>query len=388
MRQSTISVQAAQETPDSTVFSEESPLLALDLFAGAGGMTLGLERAGFRVIYANELSPDASATYHYNFPGVKLETCDIRKVDAERLHAELGEPRIDVIAAGPPCQGFSSAGRKNSRDPRNSLYKEVIRFAKVFRPRVIVIENVLGMVVARKGKYLAQIEDDLESIGYVPYDKVLSATSFGVPQGRKRVFIIAILPGTPAESIFPKGQRTRVSVSQAIADLSFLGVGEACSEYRLPARSGYQRAMRARATLLHNHESPRHSKLLQRFFSRVPQGVNARNVPRIRSTGKRARLKFHPRRPSHTLTTLPEDFIHYSKNRIPTVREMARLQSFPDHFVFLGPRTTGGPERTRKCPQYTQVGNAVPPLLAESVFRCLAQVLRSPREMLTARTQN
>lgn len=354
--------------------TKEQPL-ALDLFAGCGGMSIGLENAGFKVIYANELNDEAAATYRHNFPSVHLEVKDIRCVDANELNRRLGRPEVDVIAAGVPCQGFSTAGKKNPRDKRNLLCQEVLRFVRVFRPKIVVIENVMGMLTTSRGRFVKRIETGLQALRYHLHHGALMASDYGVPQMRKRLFIMATSVAVPKEELFPRPKGTRISVSQALSDLAFLGVGESAIEYRAPPRSRYQRLMRAKTVKLHNHVSPKHSLRVQKMFASIPQGQEARSVLGNDYSGKRSRCRLHPRKRSRTLTTLPEDYVHYSQNRIPTVREMARLQSFPDHFLFLGPRTTGGPQRKNQCPQYTQVGNAVPPLLAEAVFRNFLKVL-------------
>lgn len=338
-------------------------------------MSIGLEKAGFKVIYANEINQDAAATYSHNFPQVYLENKDIRDVNLSRLNFKLNQPVLSLIAAGVPCQGFSTAGKRNPRDPRNHLYKEVLRFVMKFKPEFVVIENVVGMLYAAKGQFVKRIESRLVEMGYIVHHRVLSAASYGVPQRRKRLFIIGGLRDLPPNLFFPRPFRTRLSVSQALSDLSFLGVGVRADEYRRPPRSAYQKLMRAKSDVLSNHESPNHSRRIQRMFASVPPGVNARTVFGRNYSGKRVRVKLHPRKRSNTLTTLPEDVIHYSQNRILTVREMARLQSFPDRFVFLGPRTTGGRQRKYSCPQYTQVGNAVPPLLAGAVLSNLAELI-------------
>lgn len=349
--------------------------VAMDLFAGCGGMSIGLEKAGFKIIHANEINKDASATYQRNFPDVPLVTGDIRKIDAAVLRRELGYPEVDVIAAGPPCQGFSTAGKRLGNDPRNLLFKEVLRFVEVFRPKVVVIENVLGMVLTAKGKVVKQIVSQLEALGYNAYCRVLVASDYGVPQQRKRVFIIGSLDHIAEEELFPRAEGRKISVSQAISDLAFLGVNESSEKYRWAPRSAYQEQMRSNSKVLFNHKSPNHSSRIQSRFGSVPKGQNGNSFLKGSGTSKRTYIKLDPRAVSMTLTTLPEDFLHYSRKRILTVREMARLQSFPDNFEFLGPRTTGGPRRRLECPQYTQVGNAVPPLMAEAVFRTIASIL-------------
>jgi DNA (cytosine-5)-methyltransferase 1 len=197
----------------------------------------------------------------------------------------------------------------------------------------------------------------------------LVASDFGVPQRRSRVFIICSKKKMAEGKLFPKPKNHReVSIRNAISDLAFLGVGSSSDRYALKPRSKFQKAIRRKSRVLYNHESPNHSEKIQRRFSLVPTGKYGRSSAHYDS-GKRDCFKMDPSKPCRTISTLPEDLVHYSRDRIPTVRELARLQSFPDWFVFHGPRTTGGPRRRLECPQYTQVGNAVPPMLAEAVFR-------------------
>jgi DNA (cytosine-5)-methyltransferase 1 len=347
----------------------------MDLFCGAGGMSIGLEQAGFKVAYAVEINKDAASTYRHNFPHVYLENKDIRSVDFVKLNLKLKRPRVNLIAAGIPCQGFSIAGRRNPRDPRNQLYKQVLRFVEKFKPEFVVIENVVGMLHAAKGRFVKRIESSLRDLGYTVDHRILSASSYGVPQKRKRLFIIGTLLNLSLTKLFPRSLHTRISASQALSDLSFLGVGATTEEYRRPPRSVYQRLMRANSPLLSNHESPKHSHRIQRLFASIPPGFDAHSVFGKNYSGKRVRVKLDPTKRSITLTTLPEDVIHYRQNRILTVREMARLQSFPDDFIFLGPRTTGGLRRKHSCPQYTQVGNAIPPLLAGAVMTNLVDLI-------------
>jgi DNA (cytosine-5)-methyltransferase 1 len=347
----------------------------MDLFAGCGGMSLGLENAGFQVIHANEINKDAAATYQWNFPNVELVVKDIRRINARELKRKLNYPDVDIIAAGPPCQGFSIAGRRRPTDPRNMLFTHVIRFVKEFRPKVVVIENVVGMLRTGKGRVVGKVMKELQRLGYFPHLRVLLASDFGVPQRRERVFIIATSRWITEGELFPKPTGIKVSVAEAISDLAYLGIGDYSDEYLYPPYSTYQKLMRTKATILHNHKSPRHSSKVRKRFASIPWGENGGRMPR-KATSKHTYFRMDPMELSRTLTTLPEDFIHYSQCRIPTVREMARLQSFPDDFVFLGPRTTGGRRRKNECPQYTQVGNAVPPLMAEAVFRNLSDALR------------
>lgn len=349
--------------------------VAIDLLCGSGGMSLGLRNAGFDVVFANEINESAAATYRHNFPGTRLAQCDVRELDPRRLKEEIGVP-VDLVCSGPPCQGFSTAGKRDPDDPRNKLYINVLRFVKVFHPKVVVIENVTGMLRSGNGKTIANIKRGLRWLGYHPHVRRLVASDFGVPQERVRVFIIASRKDIPEDDLYPSPLGMRITVEEAISDLAFLGVDECATEYRLPATTPYQQLMRKDAgPHLYNHESPRHSARIQERFRSIPVGRNGSSFLEQPGTSKHTYIKLDPSEPSRTITTLPEDFIHYSQNRIPTVREMARIQSFPDDFVFLGPRTTGGPRRKQECPQYSQVGNAIPPRMAQAVFKNLAVVL-------------
>ena len=369
----------APQVDEKTLSLGEGPGLnqptAIDLFAGCGGMSLGLKNAGFKILYANEINRSAAATYRHNFPGVPLEVRDIRRVSAKGLYKRLGKPRVDVLAAGTPCQGFSVAGKRKAEDSRNQLYKEVLRFAKAVHPRFIVLENVAGMLARRNRGIARDVVKGLRKIGYHPRMKVLTASHFGVPQRRKRVFVIAGAEAIPRSELFPKGKGETVSVSAAIADLAFLRSGENACEYRLAPRTAYQQRMREGSEALCNHQSTEHSARIQRRFRSILPG---KRHPTWGATRKQTHFRLHPYRLSNTLTSIPEDSIHYRQSRGLTVREMARLQSFPDSFEFLGPRTTGGERRKHESPQYTQVANAVPPLMAGAVFRKLMPLLAAP----------
>ena len=350
-------------------------LRAMELFAGCGGMSLGLKRAGFDIIYANEINADAVKTYKKNFPEVFMQEGDIKKLNPALIKKQLG--KVDVIAAGTPCQGFSMVGPRNINDPRNKLFLQLLKFVKTFKPKMFVMENVPGILTMDNGKVIERIINSFSRIGYFIQYKILSASEFGVPQDRKRIFIIGTMKKIPSEKLFPKPEGKKVSVSEAISDLEFLGINEKATVHKIGPKSRYQSKMRKSCNVVFNHESCNHNIKIQKRFARVPHGENGQKILQNSGTKKRDYYKLDPRKTSRTITTIPEDLIHYKKNRIPTVRELARLQSFPDDFQFLGPKMTGGKRRKYSCPQYTQVGNAVPPLLAEKIFRNLHKILRA-----------
>jgi DNA (cytosine-5)-methyltransferase 1 len=349
---------------------------AIDLFCGCGGMSLGLEKAGYDVLYANDINIDALKTYKYNFPKVIVEHGDITKIDPHDVKKQLKGKKIHLITAGTPCQGFSMLGRRNPNDPRNKLFKQIIKFVKVIKPKMFVMENVSGLLSMDDGSAFDKIKNYFEEAGYHVKYKVLSAADFGVPQNRNRVFIVGTQKNIPEEKIFPRIKKNMpVTVKEAISDLAFLGIGKKSTKYMIKPKSSFQKMMRKKSPVLYNHESSRHSDVVQKRFAKIPSGKNGRNVLKNSGTKKRDYYRMHPNKTCRTITTIPEDFIHYEKNRIPTVREMARLQSFPDDFIFLGHKMTGGLRRRYDCPQYTQVANAVPPLLAKVVFKNIAKVL-------------
>ena len=282
---------------------------------------------------------------------------------------------IDLIAAGTPCQGFSMAGPRNPNDPRNKLFLQLLKFVDTFKPKMFVMENVPGLLTMENGKTIERIKNSFYKIGYNIQYKILHASDFGVPQDRKRIFIVGTVANLPAEKLFPRPRKNKVTVEDALSDLADLGVNDSLSAYKNKPKSKYQSKMRIKSKVIHNHESCNHNIRIQERFAKIPAGKNGAKILKDSGTKKRDYYRMHPKMTSRTITTIPEDFIHYKQNRIPTVREMARLQSFPDDFEFLGPKMTGGKRRKTSCPQYTQVANAVPPLLSETVFKKLSKII-------------
>lgn len=354
-------------------------LKAVDLFAGAGGLSEGLREAGFRVVLANEKQKDAVLTYKKNHPETKVIEGDIVEIgDSEIIPSIQKEGNIDLIVAGPPYQGFSMAGRRNINDKRNSLFKELVKIVHVITPRFFLMENVRGLLSMDNGKAIDAIETAFKIEGYGVQTCILNSVWFGVPQSRERVFILGRKDGvTPYPPSNP--QNGFVTVEDAISDLDFLDVGQASTTYEKDPESEYQRMMRAKTERdsLRNHEAPQHTKRVMERFSQFKEGQTMKDIPHEWRTRKMIVYRFDRKKPSRTLTTLPDDFIHYSRNRIPTVREYARIQSFPDHYIFFGPKSTGGLRRRVDVPQYSQVGNAVPPLLAKAVGMCIAKQLKT-----------
>lgn len=422
----------------------------IDLFAGCGGLSLGLIDSGwtglfaierdvlaFSTLKANLLSPRRRG---YRWPEwVPQEPHDIGKFTHE-YRAQLRRMRgqVDLVAGGPPCQGFSFSGRRRCNDPRNKLFLKYLRVVGMVQPKIILLENVRGIasefskipgelksVEARRrarnaGTFSKRIQRNLERIGYRTFPHLLRAADFGVPQERPRFFMIGIRkdlidagrgatdPFTMVDVLRPRflaafGLQVgdEVSVRDAISDLRVRGTDlTECRErkgykeiiYRGP-KSNYQMQLHGAM----NGHAPnslslaKHADHIQKRFARIVKGSRAgtslSDAERKRFGVKKQHLVvLDPDNPSHTLTTLPDDYLHYAEPRILTVREYARLQSFPDWFSFHGKYTTGGKLRTKQCPRYTQVGNAVPPRLARFLGMLIRHYLRSQGIEVQART--
>ena len=388
----------------------------IDLFAGCGGLSLGLVKAGLQGLFAIEKSPDAFSTLRHNLidrnivpafswpdwlPCKAMTTRELISDYTEELKSLRG--KVALIAGGPPCQGFSFAGRRNPHDPRNQLTEEYIEIVKLVQPSCLILENVKGFKATfkldgAKKVYAKIVQEKLEAIGYTVFHRVCNASAFGVPQPRPRFIMIAtrdkekfkrspfdILDASLPKYLESKGiGENNITVKQAISDLEVKRNSLANStetagfkqiSYKKKKLTPYQSLMRGECerTLIPNSlRLARHREnTIQRFdkiLSDYPKGKSlAKQDLQLLGTKKQCFTPLHPDMLSRTITTLPDDLLHYSEPRILTVRENARLQSFPDWFEFLGKYTTGGARRKEECPRYTQVGNAVPPLMAEAI---------------------
>jgi DNA (cytosine-5)-methyltransferase 1 len=345
----------------------------IDLFSGCGGLSLGFRQAGYKVLLGVDHDEAALATYKRNFPEAQAANLDLsQKGIATKIRQLIKRDSVDAIIAGPPCQGFSLTGPRNFDDKRNKLYLAVLSLLGEMRPRFALIENVPGMLRLYDGAIHREIVRRIESNGYrVAQPQILCAADYGVPQMRRRAFIIGVRRDC-GEFSFPKPTcmpAEYVSCRDAIGDLPALvrGVGEEISDYDRPAITDYQKTMRSGSKKLFNHVGTKHTDLVKSVISQVPEGGDYRDLPPGVGTSRRfneAWTRYHSKRPSHTIDTGHRNHFHYKHDRVPTVRENARLQSFPDTFVFVGTKTQ----------QNRQVGNAVPPLLAEVLAR---QLLRT-----------
>ncbi|MBY6802441.1 DNA cytosine methyltransferase [Clostridium botulinum] len=348
----------------------------LDLFSGAGGLSRGFLDAGYNVLLGVDFDDMALKTFkenHGEAEAMKLDLFDHSNISKIEQFLNERNVNLDVLVGGPPCQGFSLAGPRNVDDKRNNLYTAMVKLAQRVKPKVVVLENVLGMLRLYDGKGAQRIIDDFTELGYKIKAEILYAPDFGIPQIRKRVFFVGILDSekyfeypTPIYS-----KEEYVTCEQAISDLPILDgiLGDEIQEYQVPAMSEYQKLMRRNSLKIYNHIGTIHSEKTVKLISMVPEGKNYKSLPEEYSSQfkyNEALTRYHSKKPSLTINTGHRSHFHYKYNRIPTVRESARLQSFPDDFIFYG----------NKSQQYKQVGNAVPPMLGYYIALKLKNYLK------------
>lgn len=337
----------------------------IDLFAGVGGLSLGFEKKGFDVVLANEYDASIATSYIANHKNTKMIVGDITSLDLEDTFGKLAGT-IDVVIGGPPCQGFSQKGqRKTIHDERNFLFKYYVSVVELVTPKYFVMENVPNLLTAEGGYFRDEIEELFNKLGYSLEYGVLNASDYGVPQNRRRAIIIGKLDGDAPKLPVPK--RNKVTIWDAISDLAYLESGEGSEEqeYKYPADSDYEKMLRKDSSKLFNHIATKHSPLALERLALIPPNAGREVLPEEHLTksiysGTWTRMKKDEI--SVTITTrfdTPSSgkFTHPFLNRAITVREAARIQSFPDDFHFVG----------NKGSQMKQVGNAVPPLLAAAI---------------------
>ena len=377
--------------------SEGSPTL-IDLFSGCGGLALGMHEAGFRTVLANELHPDPAATYVHNFCPEEPDKMRIGPIQKQLSRARLErwlsqiDYDVDCVAGGPPCQGFSMAGRGDPDDPRNLLFKEYLRVVGKVMPKTVVFENVPGFANRYGFGLRDRLHGYLERKGYEVSSGVLTASDYGVPQLRRRFFALGVrkelLGGEklrlPEPTFSLKRQERELTSESVVGDLDTYeargGYGSGTIhgewEYQTRSKGPFQREMRIisgrgeRGTTW-NTKIPSHTP---RVAERMGLLISGKKRADFDGTNlETSKLSQRPlkrdRVPNITIVSIPDDHIHYN-SRLPrtlSVRECARFQTFPDHFHFMGKRTSGGLRRRQEVPQYTQVGNAIPPRLAHSI---------------------
>lgn len=407
----------------------------IDLFAGCGGLSLGLEFAGFQPVYVNELNKDALETYLINredkYPYLRdkrFHSHDIKACINPRffnslkrnLKKEFGSSEIDLICGGPPCQGFSGIGIRRSYSvekkmlPSNHLYQDMSVFIDQIKPKIFLFENVEGLLASKwdssgkRGEIFKDILEEFRNLkGYNIRWQLVYAKDYGVPQNRPRVLIVGIRknlfePKTDdegkamASGFLPEIEGGYPNLEDVFSDLidKKFEYGGSTNHYPTDAKTYWQRQIRklpngnvlSKGDPITEQEYSNHNKKTQLRFEAMIK--NNGKIPAELQTKKFAQRilpkKWGNKGPSITITSLPDDFVHFSQARTPTVRECARMQTFPDWYKFAGKRTTGGIRRAgnpqknifdREVPKYTQIGNAVPVKLAESIGNHFIEIL-------------
>ncbi|WP_338997855.1 DNA (cytosine-5-)-methyltransferase [Lactococcus formosensis] len=322
----------------------------IDLFSGSGGLSLGFEQAGFENLFSVEFNHQAAETYRRNFPHHTLIEGDIKEISDTKIREFQNNNIVDVIVGGPPCQGFSIAGNIGRRfvdDERNKLFKEFVRFVDVIQPKMFIMENVARLATHNKGRTIKEIMTEFENLGYDVKAEVLQAANYGVPQKRQRIFVVGTKSGI---FHYPKNQGNTPTVKNTIDDLPPLKNGQSSD--------------------IPNHFAMNHSEQMLKKMSYVKDGGDRNDIPdelRPKSGDVRKYIRYASDKPSVTVTGDMRKIFHYEQNRALSPRELARLQTFPDDFVFEG----------NSISIQQQIGNAVPPKLAKAVAEEVKKTLET-----------
>jgi DNA (cytosine-5)-methyltransferase 1 len=410
----------------------------IDLFAGCGGLSLGLEHAGFTPLLFSELSESAAKTYKANRSGKIIEIGDIYTYDDAKIATHLkawktsGINEIDLVCGGPPCQGYSGIGHRRTFNldkkdiPSNHLYEEMIRVIRKVNPKIFLFENVKGLLNAKwkpsgnKGEIFKAVRKAFSTLdNYVIRWDLVVAKDYGVPQNRPRVLMIGIrkdilpkslkhlekskCPDKPlavSDGFLPAPSGNPPTLYELLSDLidpNYLDnlettkyLTKPLNEIQINLRTKPDGKVMKQGDIITDQLYSNHAKRIVEKYTYMI--ANDGKIPPEYQTKKFATRVF-PKTwgktgPNITATSLSEDFVHFSQPRSPTVREMARIQTFPDWYLFEGPRTTGGRRRagdpsigdwTREVPKYTQIGNAVPVFLAQKIGKHLAEILNKEK---------
>jgi len=338
--------------------NKNNKLSVIDLFSGVGGLSLGFNQTNYKIVAGIDNWQDALDTFSFNHPESETINIDLSTPNKKSILDKLSE-EIDIVIGGPPCQGFSISGKRNPNDPRNSLYQSFVEVVDALKPKAFVLENVPNLVSMAKGAIKDNLISDFEKLGFTVTYKILLASDYGVPQNRKRVFFVGLRNGNYFRFPEPTHTDKKVSSFEAISDLPDESLKDGIKNNIQP-KSEYQKLMRQKTNSIYNHQLTNHTEKTKSIISLVPDGGNYKDLPEKFKSIRNVNIawtRFSSNKPSFTIDTGHRHHFHYKYNRVPTVRESARLQSFPDNFRFLGSKTS----------QYKQVGNAVPPLLAEAV---------------------
>ncbi len=348
----------------------------IDLFCGAGGFSLGFEHEGFESVLAIDKWNDAIETYNHNRKRKCGLNIDIHDYTDEKIQALISKNKVDGIIGGPPCQGFSLVGKREAGDKRNSLYLEYVRFVSIVKPKFFILENVKGLLSMEQGLYKNDIIKRFGELGYNVSFKLLRASDYGVPQSRERVFFVGLKKDIFKDSYFDFSivqKQSLVTTKDALSDLPSLDNNESQFEYKTEPLNAFQVKMRKGSTRLENNDITKHTEQTIDIIKRIKDGGNIRDLPeefyKVRNYNA-AFKRMNSQLPSGTIDCGHRNYFHYSENRIPTARESARIQSFPDVYFFTG----------NKSSQYTQVGNAVPVILSEQIAKAIKSYLLNEEE--------
>jgi DNA (cytosine-5)-methyltransferase 1 len=366
-------------------------LTAIDLFCGAGGLSAGLEMAGFRVLAGVDLFEAAGETFEATHPHARFVGKPIEDVTIEELLSVTGlrPGELTILAGGPPCQAYSVYNhQRGMHDSRATLFREYLRIVEGLRPEWIVMENVMGIYSIAGGAAVRAIKDELSALGYYVEEKALKAEDYGVPQERRRVVFIGNRVGAPVKHPAPShgdGLEPFTSIKEAIGDLAHLENGQdlGTASYTEAPKGHFRQFVRGNRTIVNNHSAPKLGKLNVQRLAHIQPGGSWRDIPfdLLPAGMKRAKRSDHTKRYGRmtweglSCTVLTKcdihwgAYIHPEQDRAISVREAARLQSFPDWFEFAGSKTD----------QYIQVGNAVPPLLGRAIGSTIRDIIVDSR---------
>ena len=393
-----VTLQQVIEAIDHDFHYNDNALTSIDLFSGCGGLTKGFSMAGIRSIFASDIDENCEKTFIRNFPNVPFLRKDITQITREEVDRLTGGVVPDIIIGGPPCQGFSLANKRRNKvadDPRNRLFYGFVKFINWYSPRLFVMENVKGVLSMKNGAVLETILNEFRQAGqFGGYDvtyKVLLASDYGVPQNRERVIIIGTRHDLGIRPRLPEPFQLdhKITVDEAISDLPQIQACEGAEvmEYPIEPQNDFQRLMRQNMKYVTNHIAMHHTpRLIARFEAILPgqslldvwetHGAVKRGAPSEKSNIKfgQNNQRLFGNQPAPTIAaSFQSNFIHPHLNRNFTAREGARLQSFPDDFIFEGMRTKMSWEKGLS--QYQQIGNAVPVLMAKAIGECVINIL-------------
>ena len=350
----------------------------MDLFAGVGGLSYGFSKLpDFNIVAANEIEKDIAAAYSLNHPEVRMINCDINDLTEERINEILDGKKVDIIVGGPPCQSYSTVG-KRQMDDRANLFLQYKRILQIVQPTAFVFENVVGILSMDKGNLFKRVQEEFNSIGYDLKYKVLNAVDYGVPQQRERVILVGFKGNNLfeyPEATHGDGKKPFVTLEDALGDLPVIKSGGSSTEYAKDADNEFLKFVRKSGDALTEHKAPNNGAHLIRIMETLKDGQSKDDLPeeiRPKSGYGNTYAKLWWEKPSTTITrnfACPSSSrcIHPRDSRAMSIREGARLQSFPDDYVFFG---SDGMKRL-------EIGNAVPPLLSSAIAK---QMLKAMKE--------